>query len=54
MISRIQALIEVAEVYAGIHEEDCPCDDTCECKGKEYNDSIQKTIEIAQRLEKEG
>jgi hypothetical protein len=49
--SRTSELIRVAVDFAGIHIGDCPCDDTCDCPGKEYNDLIQKTIEAAQRLE---
>ena len=49
--TRVQALIAVAEDFAGIHIGDCPADDTCDCPGKEYNDLIQRTIEAAERLE---
>ena len=49
--SRTAFLIAVAVDFAGIHIGDCPCDNTCDCPGKEYNDLIQKTILAAQRLE---
>lgn len=34
------ALVQVCEGIGATHEEDCPSDDTCDCKYKPLNDSI--------------
>lgn len=43
----LAALKEMAEFYGAMHEDDCPCDDTCECKYKPFNDRINSAISKA-------
>ncbi len=39
-------LIQYVEAMAGIHEDDCPLDDTCNCKWKSVNDSVNKLCHL--------
>lgn len=39
-------LIAYVEWNGAMHEEDCPCDDTCECKGESVNKSINTLIKV--------
>lgn len=34
------ALMEMFEMHGGVHEDDCPLDDTCCCSGKPFNDRM--------------
>lgn len=43
------------EWHAGCHENDCPMDDTCDCKGKPYNDAVNAALRKAdERLRAAG
>lgn len=35
-------LREMAEFHGGVHEYDCPADDTCECPHKPFNDRVNE------------
>ncbi len=39
-------LLQYVEWMAGIHEDDCPMDDTCNCKWKSVNDSVNKLCDL--------
>jgi hypothetical protein len=38
---QIESLRVYLEAMAGLHEKDCPADDTCECKYRRVNDDLQ-------------
>lgn len=46
-----QALKAYAEHFGGIHEDDCPCDDTCDCSGKAINDGVTLAVNLLDRIE---
>src|ERR1035438_6447906 len=48
MHTDVENLRKYAEAMAGLHAEDCPADDTCDCYGKPINDSVNRLCE-AQR-----
>jgi hypothetical protein len=35
-----QALLDYSRWHGATHERDCPCDDTCQCKGKAVDDAV--------------
>lgn len=39
-----KALIAYAEWCGGVHDDECPSDDTCECSGKWINDGVTETV----------
>ncbi len=41
------ALKAAATFHGTAHQEDCPCDDTCDCRFKPFNDLINRTINQA-------
>jgi hypothetical protein len=41
------ALKEMCAWHGGTHEEDCPVDDTCDCKHKSFNDRVNGAINRA-------
>lgn len=43
----LNALCGFAELEGARHEEDCPSDDTCECRWKPWNDRINTAIREA-------
>lgn len=47
----LEALKEMCEMHGGIHDEDCPEDDTCGCYGKAFNDRINAVIAKAEGRE---
>lgn len=49
------ALGEIGKYHGAEHEEDCPCDDTCDCKHKEFNARINDAYRAGETaLEKLG
>jgi len=50
------AIKKYVDWHGGCHEEDCPLDDTCNCKGKPINDAINcalRNFEIKAELAKQ-
>jgi hypothetical protein len=44
----LDALKEIAAFYGSYHEVECPCDDTCRCKHKPFNDRVNRAINKAE------
>ena len=44
----LEALKEYVKVMGGIHENECPQDDTCNCKWKYINDKVNQAISKAE------
>ena len=42
------ALKEYVKVVGGIHENECPQDDTCSCKWKYINDKVNQAVAKAE------
>jgi hypothetical protein len=38
------AVIKYAELGGSVHDDECPCDDTCECTSKWINDGITVAV----------
>lgn len=47
----VDALEKYIEWFGGVHEDDCPADDTCDCSGKWINDGVNAAF---QELRKGG
>ncbi len=43
----LENLRKYVEYFAGIHDEDCPADDTCNCSGCEINASVNRICNMA-------
>jgi hypothetical protein len=39
-----EALQEYVEVVGGVHEDNCPMDDTCNCRWKYLNDKVNQAL----------
>jgi hypothetical protein len=39
-----------AEMNGGVHDEDCPCDDTCDCSFKVVNDGVNSACRFLRAL----
>lgn len=37
---RSESILKYVEWHGGIHDDDCPQDDTCDCSGKPINDGV--------------
>lgn len=48
----LEALKEYIEVMGPAHENECPQDDTCNCKWKYINDKVNQAIAKAEGAEK--
>ena len=44
----LEALKAFVEWHGGAHEEDCPCDDTCNCAGAPINAAVNAAIRKAE------
>jgi len=44
----LEALKRMAEWYGSTHDEGCPCDDTCNCSRKPFNDLVNSAINEAE------
>lgn len=44
-IEDIELLTQYIQWYGAIHENNCPQDDTCECKYKKINDAINRSVD---------
>lgn len=40
----VEAVLKYIEWHGGCHEDDCPEDDTCDCRGKEFADRLNKIL----------
>lgn len=45
-----KAVIAYAEWWGGIHDEECPEDDTCACSGKAINDGVTDAVNCLQQI----
>lgn len=49
----VAVLREMAVFYGAYHEDDCPCDDTCDCRHKAFNDRVNAACDdTSERIEK--
>jgi hypothetical protein len=44
------AVQQYAEWHGGIHDDDCPSDDTCACSGKPINDGVNAACRYLEAL----
>lgn len=42
-----EALVEMAKMYGGKHEKDCPQDDTCDCHYAAFNKMVNDAVKAA-------
>lgn len=49
----LQAFNEYIRYNGAAHEENCPCDDTCNCEYKPLNDKVNKAVNDLEALKAE-